>query len=340
MRIHFGVYDKTRKSPDLNYFHFLEADYRSIAERAYALLPVEFRADPNRPVDPSQLHGGIIGTEDSCAVYRYVAAKSSTDPRPLNVILFALVRRDELLGRDWRAILKSDLFNEMAERLRIGNWEPPRTLPAEIEVPPLQSQRLPADITSQRVFPGHEDGPNVAEADGGIPKEGDFARVLEEAPNHSVRSAIRNLPSSKSDTIVRDDPVRDSNHIQQVGRLRRPAAPVAVPVRWTLLQRPLGFRCGLVVGLVSGVLLGIAGVHAYHTMSREAAQAQSIPSEVREGNGAQIMRPLAPATKRSSSGNVPDREERPPPAHTLPGNRVSSPSDVSPPTDTMDRSEP
>jgi hypothetical protein len=76
--------------------------------------------------------------EGWACVFRFVAAKDAgSESRPLNVELMALVRREDLRGKDWRTVLTGAAFQILSARLKEGNRTPPTNLPRHLMLPEI-----------------------------------------------------------------------------------------------------------------------------------------------------------------------------------------------------------
>ena len=125
MKAIFGIYDKSQRSG--RYLLCFSESHEPVAEKAYHRF-IEgatdgFGHELARGVHWPGLHGGLVVVDPHWAcIYRFVRAKDvSADPRPLNAILMALVKREDIVGKDWRGVLSCSAFHALAERLGRGD---------------------------------------------------------------------------------------------------------------------------------------------------------------------------------------------------------------------------
>jgi hypothetical protein len=136
MRAIYCIYDKSLRGG--SYFLHLPPEMVSTAQAAYdglvSAAPAGFET-----LRWPDLHGGllVIDKEWSC-IYRFVEGKdASSRPRPLNVVLMALVRSVDIRGRDWRGILTGTAFRDLAARAAAANHSLPPSCSEEVLLPEL-----------------------------------------------------------------------------------------------------------------------------------------------------------------------------------------------------------
>jgi hypothetical protein len=181
----FGVYDKSRR--DGKYLLFVNHELEGVALRAYGLFiadaTVHAQNELSQGVPWPALHGGFVVVDDTWAcVYRFVEARDlSANPRPLNVVLLALVRLADVRVKDWRGVLTSTAFRDLADTFRNGL----RTRPASCD----HDQYLADLATNAEAVKTLETDTNPTS----IGLEGGCAAISSTAADRHVNIVISNL---------------------------------------------------------------------------------------------------------------------------------------------------
>jgi hypothetical protein len=283
MRIVYCVYDKSLRGG--SYFRHLPPDLAGVAQTAYDTL-ISASPEGGDPIRWPELLGGFVRLDsDWSCVYRFVEGRDlSPRPRPLNVILMALVPSDQIRGRDWRMVLKGTPFREMARQAVEADGSLPMECAEEVSLPELAiPQSMVADLLNPAAVKGDEnricaavtqwDGPGVAHV------------VLSERGGRRTvtcqRTATLDIPSKSRDRSERTagDTVRLSSQPSVGASDAVSFWPLAAAPCWSPYLRAIArylMVCVPIVGLVSGVAwwFGVPRVEAVVKRTYRIKEAQ------------------------------------------------------------------
>lgn len=259
----FGVYDKSQRNG--RYLLFFSESDEPVAIKAYQRF-IEgatdgFHHDLAKGIRWPSLHGGLVIVDFRWAcVYRFVEAKDlAANPRPLNVILMALVRREDIVNKDWRGVLTCSAFYDLAERLKRGD----RGCPESCEEAVVLADSVPPSDVVAALEAGAEPE--------GFPDSAVCAAVASMSPERHANLVVsglrggerlrlhmedgplpRNaaLEANKESESPRRDEATFSTRPQQSHNTRGSEADYSVA--WMQLQRFLVF-----VGAPAAVLIGV-----------------------------------------------------------------------------------
>lgn len=261
MRVVYCVYDKSLRGG--SYFQHLPTDLAGVAQAAYDRL-IAASPEGGEPIPWPDLLGGFVRLDSawSC-IYRFVEGKDrSPRPRPLNVILMAFVRSDQIRGRDWRMVLNGTPFRQMARQAMETQGSLPSECAEEVSLPELGvPQSMVADLLSPASVGGDENRicAAVTQWDG---VGAAHVVIAERGGQRSVRCHRGSMPDMQRERRDRFVPTlgggdRPSTDVSVGGADVGPPEPVVAGLRWKRVV--LEVTKYLVLCVLPVVLAAVAG---------------------------------------------------------------------------------